>query len=309
MSRTPVEVQGRTLELSNLDKVFYPTTGTTKGQVIDYYVRISGVLLPHLAGRPLTMVRYPDGVAGGHFYEKRRPPHAPDWVHTAEVPSERARDGVVTHVVCNDLPTLVWLANLASLELHPLLARQPSLQNPTTLMFDLDPGPPAGLLEAGRVALMVRQLLDNLGLPSLIKTSGSKGLHLVLPLDGKSTYDDTRPFAQHVAAALARSHPDQVVAIQRKTDRAGKVLVDWNQNGFTNTTVAAYSLRATAMPQVSTPITWDELDDALAAGDPSSLVFGPEQVLERVARFGDLHKGALKTRRATAARLGSVASA
>jgi bifunctional non-homologous end joining protein LigD len=308
MSRTLVEVQGRTLELSNLDKVFYPATGTTKGQVIDYYVRVAPVLLPHLAGRPLTMVRYPDGVAGGHFYEKRRPPHAPEWVQTAEVPSDRAKDGVVTHVVCNDLPTLVWLANLASLELHPLLARQPSLPNPTTLMFDLDPGPPAGLLEAGRVALMVRELLDSMGLPSLIKTSGSKGLHLVVPLDGKSTYDDTRPFSQQLAAALARRHPAQVVAIQKKTERGGKVLVDWNQNGFTNTTVAAYSLRATASPQVSTPITWDELDDALTAGDPSALVFGPDDVLARIEEHGDLHKGALKTRRSTANRLVPIPS-
>jgi bifunctional non-homologous end joining protein LigD len=212
-------------------------------------------------------------------------------------------------VVCNDLPTLVWLANLASLELHPLLARQPALENPTTLMFDLDPGAPAGLLEAGQVALIVRKVLEGAGLPSLIKTSGSKGLHVVVPLDGKSTYDDTRPFAQQVAATLARSHPRQVVAIQRKTERAGKVLVDWNQNGFTNTTVSAYSLRATAAPQVSTPITWDELDDALASGDPSGLVFGPQEVLERVAEHGDLHKGALKTRRATANRLSPVASA
>jgi len=309
MSRTLVEVQGRTLELSNLDKVFYPSTGTTKGQVIDYYVRVAPVLLPHLAGRPLTMVRYPDGVAGGHFYEKRRPPHAPEWVQTAEVPSDRAKDGVVTHVVCNDLPTLVWLANLASLELHPLLAREPSLEHPTTLMFDLDPGAPAGLLEAGRVALIVRQVLDGVGLPSFIKTSGSKGLHLVVPLDGKSTYDDTRPFAQRLAALLARSHPDKVVAIQRKTERGGKVLVDWNQNGFTNTTVAAYSLRATASPQVSTPITWDELDDALSADDSTLLVFGPDQVLSRIAEHGDLHKAALKTRRATSTRLGSVPTA
>jgi bifunctional non-homologous end joining protein LigD len=209
-------------------------------------------------------------------------------------------------VVCDDLPTLVWLANMASLELHPLLAREPALEHPTTLMFDLDPGPPAGVLEAGRVALLVRDVLDGMGLVSLVKTSGSKGLHLVVPLDGKSTYDETRPFSQQLAATLARRYPSQVVAIQRKTERPGKVLVDWNQNGFTNTTVAAYSLRATAAPQVSTPISWDELDDALAAGDPQRLVFGPEEVLARVEERGDLHKGALKTRRTTASRLGPI---
>lgn len=284
--RTLVEVEGRTLSLSNLTKALYPATGFTKGQVIDYYVRIAPVLLPHLSDRPLTLIRYPDGVDGGHFYEKRCPPHAPEWVQTIDVPS--GSKGTIRHVNCADYATLVWLANLATLELHPLLARAPRLEHPTMLMIDLDPGAPADILTAGRVAQLARALFEPAGLTVLVKTSGSKGLHLAVPLDGSATYEQVRPLAQRVADALAAQHPDLVVSVQTKAKRVGKVLVDWNQNGFTNTTACVYSLRATPEPRVSTPITWDELDDALIAGDAGRLAFGPAEVLDRVASRGDL---------------------
>ncbi len=284
--RTQVAVDGRTLEVSNLAKVLYPRAGFTKGQMIDYYARVAPVLLPHLADRPLTLVRYPNGVDAAHFYEKRCPPHAPDWVRTAAVPSGRA--GVVNHVVCSDLATLVWLANLAALELHPLLAKAERLDHPTSLVFDLDPGAPADILTAARVALLVRELLDAAGHQALVKTSGSKGLHVIVPLEGTSTYDDTRPYSQAVAQTLAQRHRDLVVAVQRKELRAGRVLVDWNQNGFTNTTACVYSLRATPTPRVSTPVTWDEIDDALTTADPDRLSFGPDEVLARIATHGDL---------------------
>jgi len=281
-----VEVEGKRISLSNLTKVMYPATGYTKGQMIEYYVRVAPVLLAHLADRPLTLIRYPDGVDEGHFYEKRCPPHAPEWVQTIDVPS--GSKGVVRHVNCADMATLVWLANLATLELHPLLARAPRLAHPTMLMIDLDPGAPADILTAGKVAHLARALFEPAGLTVLVKTSGSKGLHLAVPLDGSATYEQVRPLAQRVADALAAQHPDLVVAVQTKARRVGKVLVDWNQNGFVNTTACVYSLRATPQPRVSTPITWDELDDALADGDADQLAFGPAEVLERVTRLGDL---------------------
>jgi bifunctional non-homologous end joining protein LigD len=286
VDRQHVTVDGRRLEISNLAKVLYPATGFTKGAVIDYYVRVAGPLLAELRDRALTLVRWPNGVEGGHFYEKRCPPHAPDWVRTVDVPS--GRHGVVRHVVCDDRPTLVWLANLAALELHPLLSRAPRLDEPTSVVFDLDPGPPADVLDAGRVALLVRDVIERAGLPApRLKTSGGKGLHAVVPVVDR-TYEETRPFAQALAQALERQHPERVVAVQDKQRRTGRVLVDWNQNGFTNTTVAVYSLRATPVPRVSTPITWDELDDALAAGERHRLEFGPADVISRVASRGDL---------------------
>jgi bifunctional non-homologous end joining protein LigD len=305
VERTKVDIGGRVLELSNLDKVMYPATGFTKGQMIDYYARIAPTLLTHLDGRPLTLIRYPDGVAGPHFYEKRRPSHAPQWVTTADVPS--GRKGTVTHVVCDSVPTLVWLANLAAIELHPLLARSEALDHPTVLMFDLDPGPPADVLDAAAVAIVLREVLTDAGFEPLVKTSGSKGLHVVVPLDGTADYDRTRPLAQQVARALERRYPKQCLSVQNKDRRAGKVLVDWNQNGFTNTTAAAYSLRATATERVSTPITWDELLAVVQARDAAALTFTPGQVLDRVARDGDLWAGVLRTRKASAPRLDRLA--
>ena len=286
--RTIVEVDGHQLELSNLTKVLF-SDGFTKGQVIDYYARIGSVLLPHLAERPLTLIRFPNGTAAPHFFEKRCPAHAPSWVTTADVPS--GRKGVVRHVVCDSQATLVWLANLAALELHPLLSRRVDLNHPTVAMFDLDPGSPADILTAGKVALALKTLLENAGFAVYVKTSGSKGLHVVMPLADGITYEKSRPFAQQVARTMERNDPDLVVSVQTKTERAGKVLVDWNQNGFTNTTASVYSLRAKDRPLVSTPITWDELDDALIRADTARLQFGPEEVLARVAKWGDLWAG------------------
>jgi bifunctional non-homologous end joining protein LigD len=306
VERTKVDVGGRVLELSNLDKVMYPATGFTKGQLIDYYARVAPALLPHLAGRPLTLIRYPNGVEGGHFYEKRCPSHAPDWVTTADVPS--GRKGTVTHVVCDSVATLVWLANLAAIELHPLLARSDALERPTVLMFDLDPGPPADVVDAAAVAIVLRDLLVDAGFGPLVKTSGSKGLHVVVPLDGSATYDRTRPLSQHVARVMERRYPQQCISVQNKDRRAGRVLVDWNQNGFTNTTAAPYSLRATATERVSTPITWDELTTAAIAKDRAALTFTPAQILERVATHGDLWSGALDTQRASDTALDRLAA-
>ena len=280
MTDAQVEIQGKRLKLSNLDKVFYPKTGFTKGQVIDYYTRISGALLPHLQKRPLTLKRYPNGVDEKFFYEKRCPTHRPEWVATAPVESERA-GGVVDYCLCNDLPTLVWVANMASIELHPSLSHAPKIEQPTTLAFDLDPGPPAAILECAQVGLWVRDVLAEFGLESFPKTSGSKGMQVYVPLNTPVTYDDTKPFAKAVAELLEKHHPELVVSRMSKDLRPGKVLVDWSQNDEHKTTVNVYSLRAKDHPTVSTPVTWEEVE----AGD---LSFEQHEVLERVARDGDL---------------------
>jgi bifunctional non-homologous end joining protein LigD len=274
--RLHVEVDGRRLSLSNLDKVMYPSVGFTKGQVIDYYTRIAPVLLPHLRGRPLTLKRYPDGVDGKFFYEKRIPSHAPDWVRREEV-------GGIEYVICDDLATLVWAANLADLELHPSLSLAEEIERPTVLAFDLDPGPPAGLRECCEVALILRETLDRLGLDARVKTSGSKGIQLYVPLnDDDVSYDETKPLSNALARHLEGEHPKLIVSTQKKELRRGKVLIDWSQNDKNKTTVSVYSLRARERPTVSTPLDWDELDD------PESLVFEAGDVLERVEERGDL---------------------
>lgn len=275
-----VEVDGRSLRLSNLDKILYPVPGFTKGQVIDYYSRIAPTALAHLRGRALTLKRYPNGVEAGHFYEKQKPSHAPDWVRSEPI---QAGDRTIDFVLCDDLPTLVWLANLADLELHPSLARAEDPDRPTVLAFDLDPGPPAGLAECREVAQLLRETLGQLGLESLAKTSGSKGMQLYVPLNTPVTYDETKPFAQALARLLERDHGDLVVSRMRKDLRAGKVLIDWSQNDRHKTTVAAYSLRARERPTVSTPVGWDEVADERA-----ELVFEAGDVLDRVADRGDL---------------------
>jgi bifunctional non-homologous end joining protein LigD len=274
--RLHVEVDGRRLSLSNLDKVMYPSVGFTKGQVIDYYTRIAPVLLPHLRGRPLTLKRYPDGVDGKFFYEKRIPSHAPDWVRREEV-------GGIEYVICDDLATLVWAANLADLELHPSLSLAEEIERPTVLAFDLDPGPPAGLRECCEVALILRETLDRLGLDARVKTSGSKGIQLYVPLnDDDVSYDETKPLSNALARHLEGEHPKLIVSTQKKELRRGKVLIDWSQNDKNKTTVSVYSLRARERPTVSTPLDWDELDD------PDSLVFEAGDVLERLEERGDL---------------------
>jgi bifunctional non-homologous end joining protein LigD len=282
-----VEVDGRRVVLRNLGKVFYPETGFTKGDVLDYYVRIAPVLLPHLKDRPLTLKRYPEGVEGPFFYEKRCPRHRPPWVTTAPVWSEGNQEDI-RYCVVDGLATLVWLVGIADLELHTPLALAADFERPTALAFDLDPGPPADLLSCCRVALLLRRLMDGLGLDSFPKTSGSKGLQVYLPLDARSTYDETKAFAHAIARLLERAHPDLVVERMTKSLRAGKVLVDWSQNDRNKTTVCVYSLRARPRPTVSTPLRWVEVERAVRIGRADALTFLAKDVLARVRRHGDL---------------------
>jgi bifunctional non-homologous end joining protein LigD len=283
-----VRIGSRQLRLVNLDKVLYPQAGFTKAQVIDYYVRISGALLPHLRDRPLTLKRYPNGVDQPYFYEKRCPGHRPPWVRTAEA------DGIRFCLV-NDLPSLVWVANLADLELHVPLARAGSYDRPDMVVFDLDPGAPADLVRCCEVGLLLRGLFDSLGLSSFAKTSGSKGLQVYLPLNTPGvSYEQTKPFARAVAELLERERPAQVVSNMKKSLRTGKVLVDWSQNDPHKTTVCAYSLRAKETPTVSTPVTWEEVSACAKAGDPGVLTFDSQAAIRRVEAHGDLFAPALQ---------------
>jgi len=276
------EVGGREVRLSNLDKVLYPRTGFTKRDVIDFYAAVAPVLLPHLEGRPLTLKRYPNGVEAAFFYEKNAPSHRPDWVATRRV-------GDIEYVVVEDVATLVWLGNLADLELHTSLARGEAIGHPTTVAFDLDPGPPATIVECSRVALLLEGMFRGLGLRCFAKTSGSKGMQVYVPLNAPAvTYDATKPFARTVAELLEREEPGLVVARQTKTLRKGKVLVDWSQNDEHKTTVSVYSLRARERPTVSTPLHWDEVRACAEAGDPELLVFDAPAVVRRVEQQGDL---------------------
>jgi bifunctional non-homologous end joining protein LigD len=285
--RVEVEVDGRMMSLSNLDKVLYPHAGFTKGQVIDYYTRVAPYVLPHLRDRALTLKRYPNGVEGQFFYEKNCPAHRPDWVRTATIPI-RTDGRTIDFCVCGDLPTLVWLANLADLELHASLARVHDSRAPVILAFDLDPGPPATIVECCRVALELRALFDQLGLEGFPKTSGSKGMQVYVPLNTATTYDRTKPFARAVAQLLEHRDRKLVVSDMSKERRKGKVFVDWSQNDEHKTTVAAYSLRARERPTVSTPLRWEEVEATADQGDPDRLVFTSGDVLDRVAEHGDL---------------------
>jgi bifunctional non-homologous end joining protein LigD len=293
--RVEVEIEGRVLSLSNLDKVLYPAAGFAKGQVIDYYTRVSPVLLPHLRGRPLTLKRYPNGVEGEYFYEKNCPRHRPDWVRTAAVYSrQNKRD--IDFCLCEDLPTLVWLANLADLELHTSLALAADVKAPTVVAFDLDPGPPATIVECGRVALYLREAFEHLGLQAFPKTSGSKGMQVYVPLNTPHTYEQTKPFALALAQVLERRHPELVVSDMKKSLRGGKVLVDWSQNDEHKTTVNVYSLRAKERPTVSTPLRWEEVEAVLESGDPAELEFTFDEALARVEQHGDLFAPVLELR-------------
>jgi len=290
---TIVEVEGRKLKLSNLDKVLYPAAGFTKGQVIDYYVHIAPALIPHLAGRPLTMKRYPEGVDHQYFFEKNAPIHRPEWVKTAPIWSE-GNNRTVNYILANDLPTLVWIANLASLELHPSLSLAANIETPTMIVFDLDPGPPANIMQCAQVAIWVRAIFDHFGLQSFPKTSGSKGMQIYVPLNTKTTYDETKPFAHAVARLLEQEHPELVVSDMKKAVRENKIFVDWSQNDQHKTTIAVYSLRARERPTVSTPITWDEVEQTLKKKDAQRLVFEAADVLTRVEKMGDLFEPVLK---------------
>ncbi len=285
MDEVRVEIEGRQLTLSNLDKVLYPSTGLTKAGVVDYYARIAPVMVPHLSRRAATLVRAPDGPEGPRFFEKRCPPSAPGWVRSG---------GALGSCVVDDAPTLVWLANLAAIELH---TQQHSVDDPgraLAVVFDLDPGPPAGVLDCARTALDLHSLLERLGLMAYIKTSGSKGLHLSVPLHTDGIDDDeTKGFALALGRVLAEAAPDRVTVAMAKNRRAGKVFVDWSQNDAHKTTVAAYSLRLRPRPTVSTPVTWEEISDALDAGDEDALTFETADTLRRVEALGDLYSGSL----------------
>lgn len=288
-----VRVDNRTLRLTNLDKVLWPKAGFTKGQMIDYYTRVAPALLPHLRDRPLTLKRYPDGVDGQMFYEKNCPKHRPPWVATARVWSEgNNRD--MFYCMVQDLPTMVWVAQLGTIELHTSLSLYKKLSQPRMLVFDLDPGPPATIVECCQVAIWLGEWFEQRRLKAFAKTSGSKGMQLYVPLNTPVDYEQTKRVSKGLAQKLERDRPRHVVHMQRKTLREGKVLIDWSQNDEYKTTVGVYSLRARERPTVSTPVTWDEVHQCLDARDPDLLVFDSTKVLERVERLGDLFEPVLK---------------
>jgi bifunctional non-homologous end joining protein LigD len=283
--KIPVEVEGRSIVLSNLDKVLYPATGFSKAQVIDYYHRIAPVLLPHIHSRPVTIKRYPDGVDGESFFQKNAPAHRPDWVPTGAVAvRDRASSRkTIDYIIGGDLPTLIWAANLAALELHTPMWRYPE-QDPDLLVFDLDPGPPASIVQCCEVAMLLRPLLTEMGLAPAAKTSGGKGLQLYASVSGM-TSPQASDLAKDLAERLEREHPALVVSRMTRALRPDRVLIDWSQNNSAKTTVAPYSLRAREQPTVSAPITWDEVAGCRKPGD---LVFTADDVLDRVSACGDL---------------------
>lgn len=299
--KVAVQVDGHTLTLSNLDKVLYPEVGFTKGEVLDYYTRVAPVLVPHVANRPLTFKRYPDGVDGKFFFEKNAPSHTPDWVPRVTLPSPGSTKNrsTINYAVMNDLPTVVWAANLAALEFHVpmwqvnLRARTAAnkTRQPDLMVFDLDPGPPATIVQCCEVARHVRAVLDDDGLASYPKTSGSKGMQLYVPLDASRPWEDVHTYARELAQRLEKEHPELVVWNMKKEVRTGKVLVDWSQNNSAKTTIAVYSLRARPTPTVSTPVTWDEVEQC---ADPADLRFTSADVLARIDEHGDLFEPCLR---------------
>jgi bifunctional non-homologous end joining protein LigD len=282
-----IELEGRRLRLTNLEKVLWPEANRTKAWLIEYYTRAAPVLLPHLAGRPLTMRRFPDGVDGVSWHQNECRGE-PDWFHVLETPGKGGR--VLRFCVVDDLSSLVWVANTGTVELHPFQWTIDAPRRPTTLVFDLDPGAPAGLAECARVALLLRDVLDELGLVSFPKTSGSLGLHLHVPLGTPHEAEHVKRFARTVAEALAQAHPETVIAEVDKSRRGGKVFLDWLQNDATRQTVAPYSLRGLAWPTVATPLAWDEVERA------GTLTFLGEDVLARIERDGDLFADVLTLR-------------
>src|SRR5208282_1130875 len=288
-----VEIEGKHLSLTNLDKVLYPATGFTKGQVIDYYARIAPVLLPHLKDHPLTLKRYPGGVDEEFFFEKNATKHRPDWVKTAPTWSEGNHRNV-NYILANDLPTLIWIANLAAIELHPSLSLAKDIASPRSMVFDLDPGAPANIVQCCQVGMWLRDIFEHFGLQSFPKTSGSKGLQIYVPLNTPTSYDHTKPLAHALARLLESDHKDLVVSDMKKELRVGKVLVDWSQNDEHKTTISVYSLRARERPTVSTPLKWEEAEQALKKKNADMLVFEASAVLARVEKMGDLFEPVLK---------------
>jgi bifunctional non-homologous end joining protein LigD len=289
-SSRQVEVDGRELKLTNLDKVLYPEAGFAKGEVVDYYAKVADAMVPHLNGRAVTLRRFPEGVddLDAAFFEKRCPKHRPKWVKTTTV-TAGPRSGKIDFCVCDSRPTLIWMAQLAAIELHPSLSLGRAPKRPTVLVFDLDPGPPANIVDCCRVALRLREMFGHFGVESFPKTSGSKGMQVYVPLNTrKVSYETTKPFAKAIAQLLEKQTPDRVVSKMKKVEREGKVFVDWSQNHQSKTTIAVYSLRARERPTASTPITWDEVSGCAESEDAASLVFEADAVLDRIDRHGDL---------------------
>ena len=284
-----VEVDGRELKLTNLDKVLYPKAGFSKGEVVDYYAKVAPAIIPHLAGRAVTLRRFPEGVddLDAAFFEKRCPKHRPKWVKTARVEAG-PHAGKIDFCVCDSLPTLTWMAQLAAIELHPSLSLSRAPKRPTVLAFDLDPGPPADIVDCCEVGLRLREMFGHFGVECFAKTSGSKGLQVYVPLNRRVSYETTKPFAKAIAQLLEKQTPDRVVSKMKKVERKGKVFVDWSQNHQRKTTIAVYSLRARERPTVSTPVSWEEVEGAVKEGDGGSLVFEAGDVLRRIDREGDL---------------------
>jgi bifunctional non-homologous end joining protein LigD len=288
-----VEIEGRRVRISNLDKVLYPS-GFTKGEVIDYYVRVADYLLPHIKDRPITLRRCPEGIRSPCFYEKNAPSHTPAWIRTFEVP-RRSGDKAIRYVILDSLAALVWSANLANLEIHPFLHRVPKIGQPTSVVFDLDPGEGVDVLDCAEMAFLLKDALARAGLECFAKVSGSKGMQVYAPLNTPVTYERTRSFAQGLAETLQRAHPDLAIAEMAKARRGGKVFIDWSQNSDFKTTVSVYSLRAkNDQPHCSMPVTWEELRRAMRKKDRGALYFDPESAIARLAAKGDLFAPMLK---------------
>ncbi len=287
MNRTFVKMEGRRFPLSNLEKDLYPSYGFTKSRILEYYRGIAPFILPHLRDRPVTLKRYPDGVEKNFFFEKRCPEHRPDWVKTAEI--SRDSEKPITYCLINDLETLIWVENLASLELHVPLARAGSPQTPDSMVFDLDPGDPANILDCSRVALILRDLFSKIGLVSYMKTSGRKGLHVYVPLNNKeTTFEETKTFSKTVAGIMQKHYPDLVTAKMSKQERIGKVFINWSQNDASKTMICVYSLRAGEKPFVSFPFEWKELENLYDQHELQKLQVVHSEAVSKVARSGDL---------------------
>lgn len=283
-----LNIEGHTLELSNLDKLMFPQSGFTKADVIDYYIRISKYLLPHVHKRAITLKRFPNGIEGDYFYEKDKPRHTPDWIETFAIPRKKDK-AKIDYVMISNLATLIWTANLANLEIHTFLARVPKIKQPTFVVFDLDPGSPADILSCAQVALWLREILEKMELKCCVKVSGSKGIQIYVPLNTQTDFEVTSEFALTIARKLEELQPSRIVSKMAKELRNGKVFIDWSQNSDFKTTVCVYSLRASReTPYVSVPLKWNELQRALAKNSIDALYFEPEAAIQRAERFGDL---------------------
>ena len=292
VSRTFIEMAGKRLSLSNLEKEFYPSCGFTKAHVLEYYRRVAPFIIPHLKNRALTLKRYPEGVEKDFFFEKRCPSHRPAWVKTAEIPQDDGEG--MTVCLVNDLETLIWAENLASVELHVPLARANSPETPDSMVFDLDPGDHATILECARVALILRDLLSRMGLASYLKTSGKKGLHVYVPLNRKeATFEDTKIFSKAVAGTMQKHYPDLVTARMAKKEREAKVFINWSQNDASKTMICVYSLRAREKPIVSFPLEWRDLENPAGDGDPERLKVMHSEAVSRAEKKGDLFREVL----------------